>query len=123
MSEGQYEASLDQLNNLKQVRLKPHILDKETIERIIKLHQSQNKDSWVFFEQCKKWRSENPTQDELKLISRIEKSIHQLEETNIEIITLANDLKDKTIDHILEQDDFALGLDYLMGQLQKEEPQ
>ncbi|HHM2297747.1 TPA: hypothetical protein ACRIDK_000664 [Legionella anisa] len=117
ISDGQLEASIEQLNNLNQVQSKPHVLDRETIERIIKLHSAQNADNWVFFEQCKKWRNENPTNEELKLIAQVEKSTNQLEEVNNEILTLANSFKDKTIDGILGKGDFELGLEYLLKQL------
>jgi hypothetical protein len=114
MSERQYKASIEQLNNLNQVMSKPHILNKDTVERIIRIHTSQNDDSWVFFEQCKKWRTEKPTQDELKLIAGIEKNAAKLEEVNNEIIALANSLKDITIEAILDKDDIEFGLEYLL---------
>lgn len=93
------------------------LCNSETIEQIIKLHNAQNADNWVFFEQCKKWRNENPTSEELKLIAQVEKSTNQLEEVNNKILTLANSFKGKTVDNILGKGDFELGLEYLLKQL------
>lgn len=98
---------------------KPHVLDDETVARIIKLHRSQNADNWVFFEQCKKWRNENPTDEALQLIAQVEKNAHQLEIVNNEILTLVDSFKGKTIDSILGKGDFELGFEYLLNQLSK----
>jgi hypothetical protein len=116
MNEGLLEASRDQLENLKKVQVKPHVLDSPTIDRIIKLHQSQNADNWVFFEQCKKWRNDYPNEQQLSEIARIEKSAMQLETVNLEILALAESVKSKTIDSILAKDDFEVGLDWLLSQ-------
>ncbi|HEM6966050.1 TPA: hypothetical protein U2K00_003049 [Legionella pneumophila] len=119
MSEGQLEASCEQLKNLQMAQEKPHVLDDETVARIIKLHRSQNADNWVFFEQCKKWRNANPTDEELKGIAQVEKNANQLETVNNEILTLADSFQGKTIDSILGKGDFELGLEYLLNQLSK----
>ena len=121
MSEGQLESSIGQLSNLKQAQSKPHVLDDGIIARIIKLHSEQNSDNWVFFEQCKRWRNENPSDEELGLIARVEKSASQLEVINNQILALAHSFKDKTIDSILAKGDYELGVEYLLKQLAGEE--
>lgn len=114
MSEGQLEASQEQLKNLRMAKSKPHILDEATVNRMIKVHRSQNADNWVFFEQCKKWRNDNPSEEQLRLIAQIEKSAAQLETVNLEILALAESFKGKTIDSIMGKDDFELGFDWLL---------
>lgn len=114
MSEGQLEASQEQLKNLRMAKSKPHILDEATVNRVIKLHRSQNADNWVFFEQCKKWRNDNPSEEQLRLIAQIEKSAAQLEMVNLEILALAESFKGKTIESIMGKDDFELGFDWLL---------
>ena len=94
MSDSQLDAAHEQLNNLLKMQTQPHRSNHAALERIIKLHTSQNTDNWVFFEQCKKWRDDNPNEDDLKLIARVEKSAYELEKINQEIIKLAASLKD-----------------------------
>lgn len=114
MSEGQLNSSCEQLENLQKIPSKLHILDNATLDRIIKLHSSQNADNWVFFEQCKKWRDENPNEEELKLIAQVEKSAYELEQVNQEILKLANSFKGVTIDSLLTISDAELGLEFLL---------
>ena len=114
MSEGQLNASCEQLKKLKPAQSMPPILNDAILDRIIKLHSSQNADNWVFFEQCKKWRDENPNEEDLKLIAQVEKNAYELEQVNKKILKLANSFKEKTIDSILMKGDAELGLEFLL---------
>lgn len=120
ISSGQLDSSKEQLTNLEKAKDKPHILDDETIERIIKLHCSQNEDNWVFFEQCKKWRDASPSDEQLAQIAEVEKNTSKLESINNEVIKLAESFKGKTIDDVMAKDDAQLGLEWLLNSLSHE---
>jgi len=120
MSAGQLESSIEQLKNLELAKGKPHVLDSDTIERIINLHRSQNNDNWVFFEQCKKWRDANPDDEQLRKIAEVEKNTSKLESVNHEILKLVESFKGKTIDDVMSKDDTDLGLEWLLNALSDE---
>jgi hypothetical protein len=52
----------------------------------------------MYFEQCKKWRDENPNDDELRLIALIEKNAYQIDVINHQIVTLTKSIKCSEID-------------------------
>lgn len=118
MGDGQLQASLEQLKNLQKVQLKPHVLNDEMLHRIIKVHTSQNTDNWVFFEQCKKWREQNPNDEQLGLIAQVERNAYEREQVNHQILKLASSFKGKTIESILAKDPAELGLEFCLPPLE-----
>ncbi len=60
---------------------------------------------------------DNPDEEQLRLIARVEKSSARLEAVNLEILTLAESFRGKTIDSILVKDDYEVGLDWLLKNL------
>ena len=113
MSDGRLEASFQQLMNLQKVQSRSHVFDVQLLHRIIKSYTSQNADNWVFFEQCKKWREQNPNEEQLAFISQVEKSAYELEQVNFQILKLANALTSKTIDGVLAEKPSVIGLESL----------
>ena len=117
ISAAQLQDALEQLKNLEACKNKPHVLDDETIDRVIKLYSQQGELLLVALKQCKTWRGQNPTSTQLKDIERIEKFTKKLETTGKQILFLANHYKAHTINRILEKNDVELALDYLLGNL------
>ena len=117
LSGGQLEASLEQLRNLEACKERPHLLDDDIVERIIKLSTSQNETNGLFIEQCLRWRQQNPTPKQLKDIDKVERFTKRLEKTNRQLLFLANHFKGHTIDQILKKDEGELALDYLLGNI------
>ena len=115
LSRGMLESAKEQIYNLEQVKSKPHILDDETVARIIKLHTEQNENNWVLIEQCKRWRKEQLDEEELKSVQEIEANAYELEKTNKQILDLANSFKDHTINKVLAKSDINLALAFLTG--------
>jgi len=68
-------------------------------------------------QQCKLWRQQHPTPQQLQDIDKIESCNQDLEKTNIRILFLANHYKDHTINKILAKDDAELAIDVLLGKL------
>lgn len=115
LSCGMLKSAKEQLHNLEQVKDKPHILDDEIVARIVKSHTEQNENIWMLIEQCRRWRKEELNTGQLKNIQEIEDNAKEIKNTNKQILTLANNFKDRTIDRILAKSDINLALDFLTG--------
>ena len=109
------ENSRDYLKTMHQAKDRPHILDDDIINRSIKLHTAQNEDSKIFLEQCAIWRKESLTEVYLYQVEELEKTTHELINTNNEILVILYYCKDRTINKILEKDDLELVLEMLTG--------
>lgn len=94
---------------------RPHVLDDHLVNRAIKLSTSQNETTWVPIEQCKRWRNQSPSKEQLADIIKVENSFNDLHAINEQLISLSNKLKKGTINRILEKSDFEVGLDFLLN--------
>jgi hypothetical protein len=117
MSQQQLEDSRDQLETLLECKKRPHVLDDHTVDRVIKVYAEQAEDLWVYIEQCKKWRMQSPSSNQLADIEKVEKNAKTLEEINQEILSLAHHFKLQTIERILETDDAELAIKMLQKTL------
>ena len=61
----QLEHDLGQYASLKKAKDRPHILDDEIVNRIVKLYTEAEDLVWCYREQLKRWRMEKPTQKQL----------------------------------------------------------
>lgn len=113
LAKGMLGASEDQLNNMEQTKGKSHILDDETVWRIIKLHNEQNENVSHFLEQCRRWRKQKLNAQKEQWVDQIESNVKALKKINQQILFLTNHYKDGTIDKILQKDDIELALDIL----------
>jgi hypothetical protein len=98
---------------LLQVRDKPSVLDDATVERSIKLHTEQLDFTWVFREQLDRWRLTDLTNHEREEIDRLSVQLERLRKVLTNILALADELKEGTIDKILAKSDLELGIEVL----------
>ncbi len=117
MVDGMLHESVVQLNNLEQIKHKPHILDDETLQRIFKLYTDQLEDHWLFTEQFKKWLSEPISPQERQEVERLTQQCHKLERTNNNILELARSFEQATIDKIMEMKDGELTVAMMTGKI------
>ena len=115
MSQKQLLASEGQLQNLKKVEQRPHLLDDALMDRAIKIHTEQNPMLWVSIEQCRKWREQSPNQEQLVDIDQVEGNFKKLIDVNEQIIALAQEIKKGTIDSIMRKSDVEIGLEFIMN--------
>lgn len=113
LTRGQLAASKEQLQHLELCKNKPHVLDDHIIARIIKLHSEQIEASWVFKEQCNKWREQTSDSQQLADIAEIENNIVALDKTNGLVLDLAKRFKNHTIERVLAENEVELALDFL----------
>ena len=99
---------------LLSVRDRPHVLDDATVERSIKLHTEQRDFLGVFAEQLERWRHEQPTEAQRRELDRLEGQLECLRTVLDDILTLAEELKQGTIERVLAKSDLELGIEALM---------
>lgn len=98
MCENSLDVATKDLSYLKNSQLNPQQLNSNLIHRVLNMYSSKTEDTWVFFEQCKKWLNDSPNDEELKLIARVEKTANQLDVINHEILDLIRNIKLSIID-------------------------
>lgn len=86
---------------LLSVRDRPYVLDDATVERSIKLHTEQRDFLGVFAEQLARWRNERPTDAQCRELDRLEGQIERLRIVLDDILKLAEELKQGTIERFL----------------------
>lgn len=100
--------------SLLAVRDRPHVLDDATLERSLKLHTEQRDFLWVFAEQLARWRNEQPTEAQRRELDRLEGQLERLQAVLEDILKLAAELKQGTIERVLAKNDLELGIEALM---------
>lgn len=100
--------------NLLSVRDRPHVLDDATVERNIKLHTEQQDFLGVFAEQLERWRHELPTDAQRRELDRLKGQLDRLRAVLEDILKLAAELKQGTIERVLAKSDLELGIEALM---------
>ena len=95
-------------------RDRPHVLDDATVERSITLHTEQRDFLGVFAEQLAHWRNERPTDAQRRELDRLEGQLERLRAVLGDILELAEELKQGTIERVLAKNDLELGIEALM---------
>ena len=104
-----------QWETLQPARVTPHVLDSALVERIERSYSEQLETSALFLEQLSHWRKGSLSAEQSNEVTRLEGQVATLRANLTNILDLAGEVKDHTIDEILEKDDLALGLDILLG--------
>ena len=117
MVDGMLEESLVQLNNMRGVVDKPHVLDDATLNRVFDLYDKQLDDQRYFVEQFSRWKQGHLSNAEAKEVDRLIKQSATLKEVNEEILKIAHSIKHETIDQILAMDDVELAIAVLSGKI------
>lgn len=109
------EASVTQLETLQQAKGSPYALDDLLVARIIKIHTKQKQTIKLYLKQCAKWKKKHLTEIQSTQVDAIENSTHPLSFINDEILSIAKEYKENTIDNILDKDDVELALEFLLS--------
>ena len=107
------ESAEIQLIQLKQAEHKPHVLDDETVNRVLKSYSDQNELMPIYLQQCQRWEKEELNDNQRLWVSAIKEQSTALIRVNEKIIQIARDLSNKTINKILEKSDLEVALDFL----------
>lgn len=95
-------------------RDRTHVLDDATVERSIKLHTEQRDFLWVFAEQLTRWCNEYPSDAQRRELDRLEGQLERLRAVLEDILKLAEELKQGTIERVMAKSDLELGIEALL---------
>jgi hypothetical protein len=118
--DGMVEAATENYETLQEARLKPHVLDDETVNRVIDVFTAQQNDLWLFDEQLQHWKARQITETQRKEIQRLVGQMVKLRQVITDILHLANELKKGTIEKQLAKSDAQLGLEFLLRRLSEQ---
>ena len=113
--DGPYEEARDLYKSLLAVKEKPHVMDRETLDRAIILYEKEQDMDTYFEEQLRRWKNTNPDKVTSQELVRLEKVRARYECLGRDIISLSKELKMGCIDSILEMDAAEAGLNFMMG--------
>ena len=114
------ESASEQYANLLQARPKPYVLDDYTLERVIAVFTTQQKDLWLFDEQLRRWKADTLTGKQREEVERLVEQIAKLRQLIDSILHLTSELKEGTIEKQLAKSDEELGLEFLLRHFPKQ---
>lgn len=116
MIDGGLAQALTQYQNLQQAQSRPHILDSQTVERVLKVFGEQLKFTQIVYsEQLSRWKAENLNATQQTEIARLEGQLELLSQASSNILTLANQLKEGTIEKVQWKSDIEIAMDIISG--------
>lgn len=115
MIDGALDDTRDQIETLTKARTRPHLLDDATIDRVERVHNEQLEFADIYAQQIRRWRTERPTPGQTRELDRLEEQNRQLRAVTVNVLSLAHELRQGTIDRIAETSDAELGLQALLG--------
>jgi hypothetical protein len=93
-----------------------HVLDHDTVGRVIEVYTAQVADLWLYEEQLSHWQHLHLTQSQQQEVDRLAAQLPTIRERVTAILALAEELKGGTIEAVLGKSDAKLGLKFLLGQ-------
>ena len=105
----------DHLRTLTTARATPHLLDDATIARIERVHGEQLEFVDIYAEQIRRWRAEGPSAAQAREPDRLDEQNRRLRQVTEDVLALARELSEGTIDRIMAMSDLELGLRALLG--------
>lgn len=115
MIDGMLRDAKEHYATLQEARPRPHVLDDVTVGRVIAVFTEQRDDLWLYEEQVRRWATETLAPTQRREVERLGGQLKRLHSVIAEILALAEELQQGTIEQVLAMDDGALGLDVLLG--------
>ena len=72
MIDGALDDTREHLKTLAEARLRPHVLDDATIDRVEQVHTEQLQFVDIYAQQISRWRTEKPSADQTRELDRME---------------------------------------------------
>lgn len=105
----------EHLGTLTKAKDRPHVLDDATIGRVEHVHTEQMQYIDIYTQQIARWRTAKPSAIQASELDRMEKQNQQLRDVTADVLALARELREGTIERVLGMSDLELGLQYLLG--------
>jgi hypothetical protein len=120
MISGMFGEAQKMYKDLLLARPKPHVMDDATVARVIDVYTTQKDDLWLYEGQLKHWQESKPTDRQEQDIQQMQSQLLQLREQINHILTLAEELQERTIERVLTKSDHELVLEILTGKWKPE---
>jgi hypothetical protein len=114
---GMLEAAQEQYQTLLPAKARPHALDDYTVNRVIKVFTTQQKDLWLFDEQLNRWSNNQIPTQQRKEVEHLQGQMKKLREQIKAILELVDALSKLTIEKVMAKSDTELGLEFRLNQL------
>jgi len=105
----------EHLDRLSKAKDRPHVLDDATIDRVEQVHTEQMDYVEIYTRQIGRWRGEKPSAAQVRELDRLDKQNQRLRALTADVLALASELREGTIERVLGMSDLELGLRYLLG--------
>ena len=115
--DGMLDSAVEQLESIRFVLDKPHVLDDDTVNRIITLYSEQLDDHWIFETQFTQWKKDGLSEIEEKEVDRLMQQLEKLKMHGEKILRLAHSIEHNSIDKIIGMDEAELALAVLSGKI------
>ena len=112
--DGMLQADREQYETLLEAKPKPHVLDDDTVNRVIAAFTTQRHDFGFFDEQLQRWAALPLSDQQRREVERLGEQMRLLRENNEKVLTLAMELSKGTIDKVMTTSDVELGLEMLI---------
>ena len=100
---------------LLQASPKPHVLDDYIVGRVFEVFGTQKDDLWLFEEQLARWKMDKLSVGQRHEVDRLSEQVGRCRTVIDSILSLAEQLKEGTIDKVLAKSDLELGLEFLVS--------
>jgi len=117
--DGALDATTEQFEALTEAKQKPYSLDDALVNRAIKAFTDQKDDLLTYDEQLTRWKAQSLITKQQAEVERLTKQMKKLHTLTTKTLALAEELQELTIERLLEKDDAEVGLEYLLGTLDK----
>jgi hypothetical protein len=114
---GELAQTEEQYASIAAAKHKPHVLDDAIVDRAVKLYEDQLSFIPLHEQQLNWWLSENITDAQRYQVEDLQARLPSLREKTEALLALLAELKQGTIDRILEMSDEELGWKFLRGEL------
>ncbi len=115
MIDGALDDTREHLETLAEARVRPHVLDDATLDRLEQVHTEQLQFVDIYTQQISRWRTERPSKDQARELDRMEAQNGHLRAATADVLALARELRKGTIERVMGMSDVELGLQALLG--------
>ena len=115
--DGMLAGAQEQYTTLLEVRPTPHVLDDDTVGRLVELYTKQRDDLWLWDEQLTRWSGEALNVIRRREVERLQGQMAALHKVVDDILALADEVGRGTIETVLARDDAEMGLEMLCARL------
>ena len=115
MIDGMLQDAEEHYQTLLQVSPEPRVFDDYTVGRVFEVFGSQKNDLWLFEEQLARWKMDKVSVGERHEVDRLTEQVGRCRTVIDSILSLAEQLKEGTIEKVLAKSDLELGLEFLLS--------